>query len=244
VLGKALIGPYDVGTITLSQDPSPPGPPYKAGTVGTTGGDETVARRDTNAAAGTVPDWTSGPGLANDPAFSFTDGADGPGFRVRANGKVTPPYLPVDKFKRQGLALLDHNGHPIMYFPASPMKINLNVPGAVYVGISAGPTPPMFNFDNNNTLATSLTPEAVNINPDPAKALARMQAMMGLRTLSNPGSLPQGKQPVGQPYLLWSVGADGFFGPIEDVQSFNNDAALIDRAVRNCDDVTNFPLPQ
>ena len=35
----------------------------------------------------------------------MTDGADGPGFRVRQGGKITPAYLPAGKFKQQGLAL-------------------------------------------------------------------------------------------------------------------------------------------
>jgi len=78
----------------------------------------------------------------------------------------------------------------------------------------------------------------------PADYYARMQAMMGLRTFGNPSVVPAGKQPVNVPYLLWSPGADGIFGPPDDVTMMTGDAQLIDRAVRKCDDVSNVPLPQ
>ena len=234
VLGKALIGPYDAGTTNFQA----PSAPYKAGMAGLSGAIQQVALRDTGAAPGGT-DWAN---------FGFTDGADGPGFRTRydptrgLSSKITNPYLPADKFKRQGLALLDHNGGPIMYFPASSVKMNLNQATGFYIssGTLAPGSQTLFNFDDNGTLATSLTPQ----NTNTAAGLARMQAMMGLRTLNNPAPLPAGKQPVNVPYLLWSPGADGIFGTFEDLTTFGGDAALIDRAVRKSDDVTNFPLPQ
>ncbi|MBC7785366.1 MAG: type II secretion system protein [Burkholderiales bacterium] len=250
VLGKALVGPYDRASIALSVNPSPGGPPYKAGSVGSNSGTfsgQFVALRETTAAPPGA-DWAQ---------FAYSDGADGPGFRVGANrvdtdgngtldapgGKTFGPYLPVGKFRQQGLALLDHNGSPILYFPASPVKINLNVGTAVYVG--SGGTP-IFNFDDNGTLALSLNPDTGNTA---AKALSRMHAMVGLRgdyvaPGTRAGQLMPGLTPVNQPYLLWSPGADGYFGPLEDISSFSSDASLVDRAVRRCDDVANITLPQ
>ncbi len=239
VLGKALVSPYDASpTATLPPSSSP----FKAGSVGNNGGTFTsqfVALRDTSMAVGGT-DWAQ---------FTYSDGADGPGFRTRPQGKISSPYLPVDKFKRQGLALLDHNGNPIMYFPASAVKINLNQTGATGTGyyissanlVSTVAAPTMFNFDDNGTLAVSMSTDPT---PSAQKSLSRMQAMMGLRTFGNPSVVPPGKQPVSVPFLLWSPGADGIFGPAEDVSSFGTDAQLIDRAVRKCDDVANVPLPQ
>lgn len=245
VLGKALIGPYDaLPTATLP----PSNAPYKAGSVGTTGttiANQFVAVRDTSSAVGSGADWAQ---------YAYSDGADGPGFRIRAQGKVTPPYLPVDKFKRQGMALLDHNGYPIMYFPASPVKINLNQTGAsggaagfyissqALVGGMGATDRTVFNFDDNGTLAISMSSDD---QANAAKTLSRMQAMMGYRTFGNPGVLPPGKQAVSAPYLLWSVGPDGYFGPNDDVQALGaNDAQRIDAIVRKTDDVANVQLPQ
>lgn len=251
ILGKALVGPFDSGTLSLQQNPTPGGPPFKAGAVGFVGANQHVALRETSNGVGSA-DWTPAPG-GPIPPFIFTDGADGPGFRVRydpitkAGGKITPAYLPPGKFKQQGLALLDHNGSPILYFPASPVKINLNVAGSLYVA-SPGPTQtPMFNFDDNGTLALSMM--RTDTIPTAAAALTRMQMMMGLRGDylvggSKAGQLMPGLTPVNQPYLLWSPGADGFFGPLEDITQMNGDLALIDRAVRKCDDVANISLPQ
>jgi prepilin-type N-terminal cleavage/methylation domain-containing protein len=239
VLGKALIGPYDA-TLDIATFQNPTAP-YKAGMAAHSGGVQQIALRDTG----------NGPGSADWVNFAFTDGANGPGFRVRAQGQVKTPYLPVDKFKRQGLALLDHNGYPIMYFPASPVKINLNQTtgnAGFYVSSQALATPGMgpndrslFNFDDNGTLAFSLTSAA---NPTMNDILARWQAMLGYRTFGNPGVLPPGKQPVSVPFLLWSVGPDGYFGPNDNVNAMAGDANGIDRVVRKTDDVANIPLPQ
>jgi type II secretory pathway pseudopilin PulG len=56
------------------------------------------------------------------------DGADGLGFRAVAGGKIWPPYLPIEKFKVQGVNgfagqatgttdILDRWGYPILYYP-------------------------------------------------------------------------------------------------------------------------------
>lgn len=248
ILGQALIGPFDSTPDKLQFSPFPPNAPYKPGTVAWTGSApnfvQWVALRETSAAPA-VPDWGRCP---------FADGADGPGFRTRydptrgISSKIVSPYLPVDKFKRQGLALLDHNGNPIMYFPASAVKTNLNVTGSIYIGVTPAPgaAPPAFNFDDNGTLALSTS---TDVAPSMTKTIARMQAMMGLRGDylaggAKAGQLQPGLTPVTKGFLLWSAGADGIFGPLEDVTSFANDQSLMDRAVGKCDDVANIPLPQ
>jgi prepilin-type N-terminal cleavage/methylation domain-containing protein len=241
VLGKALASPFGTGTLNVNTPTNP-----NAGDVGFTGNGtfstQYVAVKETAAAFGTAPDWQPLP---------FMDGADGPGFRAHTDpngipqGRVYPSYVQLGKFKMRGLALLDHFGQPILYFPASAVKINLantTPPLPVYVGstaIAGTAQHPMYNFDDNAYLATSLTTEG-STNYD--KALARLQAMMGAVTNiggANPGVLAQGEPPTSTlPYILWSCGPDGRFGPSQDVIGLS----VTDRrdACVKCDDVTNF----
>src|SRR5207237_6315194 len=60
--------------------------------------------------------------------FSVNDAKDGPGTKVRAGGASQGPYLQPDRIKMRGCALLDGDGNPILYFPASPIKPNINKP--------------------------------------------------------------------------------------------------------------------
>lgn len=71
------------------------------------------------------------------------DGADGPGFRTRPNGKIYPPYLSLEQFKYGSredsfgpltddanvlhFCILDRNNMPILYFPRSPVNPNVTV---------------------------------------------------------------------------------------------------------------------
>src|SRR5262249_33612722 len=122
--------------------------------------------------------------------YGYSDGADGFGFRTRwdptskTGGKIYPSYLQQGKFKLHGMSSLDSSGFPIMYFPANPAKINLAVntgPDAGYYVSSLGvPLVPgggrcVYDFDNNGTLAISMSADPV---PVTVKTLARMQVMM------------------------------------------------------------------
>ncbi len=95
-----------------------------------------------------------GPAAATDPYSPgatdrrIQDGADGPGFRGRAGGKIYPAYLPVERFKMGDptfdfgpfpqpqyaleFSILDRWNLPILYFPASLARPN----------VSVTPTPP------------------------------------------------------------------------------------------------------
>ncbi len=66
--------------------------------------------------------WLIGPGSRAE------DGEDGPGFRLVQGGKVYPAYLAAETFKVQragsGWQLLDHEGHPIEYYPKRNSNVN------------------------------------------------------------------------------------------------------------------------
>jgi prepilin-type N-terminal cleavage/methylation domain-containing protein len=261
VLGKALIAPGPA-------NPPTPAPaissPYQAGTFSL--GPHSVAVRDTTVGPGTAPDWVP---------FSAVDGADGPGSRARrtnpgvdgafftsddvVQGKIQSPYLQDGKFKMRGLAILDTAGTPIMYFPQNSVKVNIAQPNTFYVSsnatspnlplVSGGGTA-MFNFDHNGLLATQLTTEG-GTNYD--RALARMQAMMGIRNSSGNtnnladngtanGRMTGSPEPAAHtgPYVLWSCGPDGRFGPEEDIIAIRDQLGAVRKAVAGCDDVTNF----
>ena len=47
----------------------------------------------------------------------------------------------------------------------------------------------------------------------------------------------KGQVAIDKPYLLWSAGIDGFFGPNIKV---GQSQAEWDKQIANCDDVTNF----
>lgn len=265
VLGKSLVGPLDSTTSTFTNPSIAVGTPAKAGTVYYTGAwnpnappnfgvVQYVALLDTEnppPGVGTWSDSTNG-------GPTFTDGADGPGFRIRTGGAIKQPYLQPGKFKMQGLALLDHNGNPILYFPKSPVAVNINIRNGANPGhyVSARTNPPvqgainaptMFNFDDNVYLATATSSDPTSAN----RALAKMQAILGMR---DPGSLASGSAANGilassesaateAPYLLWSAGPDQLFGPVDDVLDASGtakDRFTIDRLVQKCDDVTNF----
>jgi prepilin-type N-terminal cleavage/methylation domain-containing protein len=253
VLGKTMIGPFGDGMAGTSADPEDPptwnsNKTYKPGDCVTQGTATYVALVENNVAPpGSLPEWAQ---------FDCHDFHDGPGFKARAGGKVYGPYLAPGKFKTRGLAILDTFGNPIMYFPASPVKINLAIPNTLYVSSADTGTPGgnalvagggtcMYKFDDNGRTAISLTTEQDQQNP--YRGLARMQAMMGTaRNIAQSGaakgnlSSTDGETAVTTaPYVLWSCGPDGRFGAFNDITTLTD---LKDRrdACRKCDDVTSF----
>jgi prepilin-type N-terminal cleavage/methylation domain-containing protein len=138
------------------------------------------------------------------PAPENVDGANGPGFRIRSQGRVYGPYLAPDRFGLQQATagvdttyeLMDRKGFPILYYPASPVRPNLHAAGG-YLGANG-----LYNPQHN---ATRLPAE-------------RMFEAMGV---SGDGSIPAGEQPpFTGPFILWTVGGDETFGTRNDVANF------------------------
>ena len=175
-----------------------------------------------------------------------SDGADGPGFRTRGapmKSQVYGPYLRVDQFTVSynnnppaawatdrviGLdaELLDRSGRPILYFPASLTRPNIrngpNPPG--FVGNSTTPAEAirsLYNFaDNSEIFGTT--------------RLSHFRIMLGDRNYN--GYIDDRETPAFEgPYLLWTAGPDGLFGPAVD-----NPADIRQSHIDETDDVTNF----
>jgi prepilin-type N-terminal cleavage/methylation domain-containing protein len=257
VLGKTMIGPFGDGRAGAAMDDQDPprydaGKTYKPGDCvfmnANDGTDSYVALVENIGQTPPNPQYWA--------QLNVHDFQDGPGFKARAGGKVYGPYLAPGKFKTRGLAILDTFGNPIMYFPASPVKINLAIPNTLYVSSADTGTPGgnalvagggtcMYKFDDNGRTAISLTTEQDQQNP--YRGLARMQAMMGAaRNIAQSGaakgnlSSTDGETAITTaPYVLWSCGPDGRFGAFNDITTLTD---LKDRrdACRKCDDVTSF----
>lgn len=257
VLGRYLIGPYGDGTLPSTTNPPPVDgqdpPAYSSASTylpgdavrnGTAKADLTyVAVQQTtgNAPSATSVFWAQVP--AN-------DGVDGAGLRMRDGGKKWGPYLQEGKFKLRGLAILDGNDNPILYFPARPAKPNIHLPGGYLPPIATAATPPATYdgslYDTFDNWAAFKHPADANNEP----AQWRMHAMLGDRimgttaqegaivtssTLGNEAAAYEG------PYILWAAGPDGLFGPAEITEGGTAQTAEQNRkAVDNCDDVTNF----
>lgn len=162
-------------------------------------------------------------------------GTQGPagGTTVTLAGK---PYLNASDFPTRplgdgGIVMLDRFEQPILYFPASPAKPNVRFFSAdtpPYIGGSdttcrydrrdnPGPT----NAATGNA-TFSRSGQTRNLKPE-----QRFAMMLGDTSPTN-GTIDPGETEVDKPFLLWSAGPDGMFGPDEadDLSS--------------CDDVTNF----
>jgi prepilin-type N-terminal cleavage/methylation domain-containing protein len=157
--------------------------------------------------------------------FPYNDFCDGPGFRVRKNvtasgvytGKVYGPYLSPEKFKMQGLALLDLWGNPILYFPAAPGQhpITLSSDSAaspddfVWDGrdTTASPAPtPLYDFSNNFALMGTTSSSGFT-----SPQVMGMQQIMGDRNFNGHIDGSETATYTG-PYILWSAGPDGIYG--------------------------------
>ncbi len=204
-----------------------------------------------------------GPGPANPtgntPALiqnSGYDGADGPGFRIRAgnpgpdgqwgtaddvlpSGKIYGPYVQPDKFKistTNGIIdasakILDADGNPILYYPATPGVMS----AAHYVYNEPPPgtanyanAPPAYDRPYYNAYDNlSMITEV------------ELQTIMGADTTPAPtgtGAVASNKSAVYTgPYLLWSAGPDGIYG--------RKGSGPTPQPGDKTDDITNFDLP-
>ncbi len=230
-LGKALIGTYGTGATANDPPTYVAGTTYKPGDCVNVGGSSFFVAlvESTGAPTTDLTKWA---------AFNPRDGADGPGFRLRGNqGKVFGPYLQPGKVAFNGTDVLDHYGNPILYFPARPGKVN--------VAVSATPQPYVDRadsslYDANHNIAVFRRPGESDTN----NALSRIRIMLGDATMNGYIDSSFGAETASQqPFLLWSAGPDGVFGPAgyELPASMNAASAAANRkAVESCDDVGNF----
>lgn len=196
---------------------------------------------------------------------SKADGFDGPGFKVRTGGKMWPAYLPNERFKIGDpddptarleksvlrFCILDGNGKPILYFPASRGKTNISEPEG-YVGSDYGPGAgktaserAMFDADDNliwfghPPAGAQETPQARM--SDRANALKRIRLMLGEKSATLDGGInaAAGESPAfSGDYILWAAGPDQRFGPYQELTGPTGKLDEADAA--KCDDVTNF----
>jgi prepilin-type N-terminal cleavage/methylation domain-containing protein len=211
-LGRYLIGPDGAGTTTLVAPTSP----YSPGDCLYTGSGTTLVQY-----VCVNKNVTTSPPTADWAVQSFLDGHDGPGIKKPIGGRVYGPYLQPDKFKMRGLAILDTEGNPILYFPASPAKPNIHAANG-YVGTSSSS---LYNA-NDGEIFFRQPGDTNNTN-----SVHILQSMLGDTSLD--GQIGPGEtEATTGPYLLWSAGPDGIFGPLQgDISS---------TAIQKCDDVTNF----
>jgi len=177
----------------------------------------------------------------------YSDGKNGPGLKTQ-DGKSWGPYIQPDKLKMRGAAILDVEGNPILYIPARKAKNNIHepipIPGAngssigSYCAWSGDPqAQPQYDAFFGWIPFVRLT-QGENLASDRLKGVKRMQVMLGAQPFDSqtkPGCINPEKTPVDEPYLLWSAGADGYYGP-----ELSTDPAAQQRLVDKCDDVTNF----
>ncbi|MEO6435343.1 MAG: hypothetical protein ABIP55_06225, partial [Tepidisphaeraceae bacterium] len=244
MLGRALIGPGGTGN---SAPPVGAGPYFAGDCVSTMspGYTEFVAFGPPDATlkyAAPLPVTNANYWAP----FGYSDGSNGPGFKVRAGSKSYGPYLAPEKFKFRGVALLDGNDNPILYFPARPGKV-AQTPGWVLVKDSIADTgvlaPPVYEAADNLVFFLRPGPpaEVVTSNPDRVKARQRMEALLMTTGTTPPPSydatMQANEAPITTgPYLLWAAGADGLFGAGKTASS----AAPTPADIKDCDDITNF----
>ena len=233
VLGKALISPGPGGGFPAPTLPSPvpAGSTTSVGTPGTAGYEEYVAV-GLPLSGGGFGTSTSPPG-AEWASLWASDGKDGPGFRARSGGKPYGPYLPAEKFRLRGLAILDQWDNPILYSPARPVKPAPDPSTGEWLFVAQDNRA---LYDANHNLSFFKRHDDIQ----DANAVKRMEAI-----LVQPGQndfdavMENGEQPATTgPFLLWSAGADGHFGVTYAGVSPTKDEIV------KCDDVTNFTTGQ
>lgn len=245
ILGKALIGPGNEGT-----PPAAPSDPaqVKAGdcVLQGTNGYVALVNNPGTTYTGAPTKWAP---------FDATDGADGPGFRLRKNsagvaqGSVTQPFLKPEAFKMHGCDIYDIAGHPILYFPVSPGKPNVRDQNTkAYIDRTAGQlAQAFFNVGGKNSTNT-LLPFRHPGETDDSASLRRFQIMLG--DLDCDGKIGTTETPIKvTDFLLYSAGVDnidddenGCYGPINYSPPAAPTADQIDqnrRQVEGCDDITN-----
>ena len=257
VLCKALISPGPGG----GPLPAWPIEPYPAGAILSTGDPNSPNGNYKEHVCFAAPDAEGGFSTPNDQndantwrEFPVSDGKDGPGFKARVGGKPYGAYLDPAKFRVQGMAMRDAWDHPILYFPARPGKVAQDTTtGKTWVLIndtasaSPPPVPPIYDAADNISFFLRVN-EALTTANDRTKARQRMEALLvadcektGGKNLVLNGvinSYAGGTETAvtTAPYLLWSAGPDGRFGPEFDATG----AAITTVTLRKCDDVFNF----
>jgi type II secretory pathway pseudopilin PulG len=267
-LGKALLGPYGDGlTPTGSLDTLDP-PTWQSSVAYNPGdcvGDGSGKNYYVTLITNTGQTVSNADYYA---PFNPLDGADGPGFRTRTpaagtlpQGKVWGPYLAPGKVKNQGVFLLDSYGGPILYFPARPATPNLSPSpapataangGSPYVDLPASGSAAVLCLYNAYDNLQAFRRQGVSSEDPPGGSadlivLNRIRIMFG--DYNNNGAIDPTANPsetaVTLPFVLMSAGSDGQFGPTSlfststGKDDFSNTAAN-QKAVQNCDDVTNF----
>jgi len=255
-LGKALLGPLGDGrsaTGVASDDPPlfNSGTDYKAGQCVSTGGGQLyVAIRDNTGQNVTNTDYWA--------PFNPRDGADGPGFRTRLGidsdgdgipdtpdptGKVWGPYLQPDAFKthKYGCAILDREGHPILYFPTRPGNQNIRVSTPLPDGAFAYTDRSELSYINaSNNIQVFRRDGEPNTN----NALLRIRLMLG-DTNTN-GYIDSDEKPIASPFILYSAGVGGrgdpagWYGPANYVIPTSPTPQQVEqnrKAAEDCDDI-------
>ncbi len=247
ILCKALIGPYGDG-IASPGNPDPQDPPPGSSFSDPT----TIKSGQCISDNGAIPPGVvaliddPGPNYADTDKwapFGANDGADGPGFRLRQlpgqapQGKVHGPYLQAEKFNVIGCMFHDREGNPILYFPARLGNSNIRAVlsgegGFVHKGHHA-------LYDARDGIIFFRRPVTES---DDTNALIAMRIMLGdfnanpalINGIIDPGETPA----TDAPFLLWSAGPDGLFGPIRPDPT--GSWTPTKREIEKCDDITNF----
>jgi type II secretory pathway pseudopilin PulG len=254
VLGKELVGPYGNGlddALTKPNSPvlDPQDPPSYNGSTAYKPGDSVrqsanvgaptfVCLKECTAAALTDQNYWV--------ALDVNDTRDGPGDSIRAGGAPRGPYLSPDRFHTRGAALLDINDNPILYFPRSTGRPNVNVTfqsgGNTLGGYVDRSRQSAYNADDNLTFFLQNT-ETITNAADANRAMKVIRVLLGdfneaddTASTNGDGKIDPGeKTAVSAPFVLWCAGPDGVYGPLHN-SSANFPAA---RDVKRCDDVTN-----
>jgi prepilin-type N-terminal cleavage/methylation domain-containing protein len=187
---------------------------------------------------------------------SLTDAGEikNPGSRIRPGGRLLPPYVSPDRFPMRQIdpsvtpepeatsVLLDREGSPILYFPASTGRPNVRVAAT---GVQPQPYVDVqttsdvgSRFDARDNLGAATTPFGpfTRNATDAADALKRIRFILGDR--NDNGYIDGTETPIERPFVLWSAGPDEIFGPDKE---FAKDKTLLEPEDADlCDDVTNF----
>ena len=257
VLGRYLFGPYGDG---LTRDTTPgvddaDPPPYAGGNQYLPGDTVRVGNQATDPTWVCVRPTTSAPPTGALQANSnydwapipANDGIDGSGLTMRAGGKKYGPYLQEGKFKFRGLAVLDGNDNPILYFTGRPgqggdFSGEGSKPKNAHVYRSSLAARPTMKYDADDNLDAFRRDGDTNNLP----ALRRIRAMLGDYGNANDDDAmiqsSEGERAVTEAaYLLWAAGPDGQFGPTDITQGAADDARKQNQLKADaCDDVTSF----
>jgi prepilin-type N-terminal cleavage/methylation domain-containing protein len=178
------------------------------------------------------------------------DGADGPGFRFRAQGKVWGPYMPADKIKiknSDGTAnlngsatLVDANDVPIVYIPKTRWRSDIRAGNGFVAKNDLDPATtgdnavfPVYNQQDArksfNVLAFRHSDETTDAN-----GIIRLRAMLG--DMDNNGHINGTETPTTEgAFILWAAGDDNEFGP-----NMADPMAPTAEEIRRCDDAIHF----